>query len=105
MRAVLARVGGEDAGATSYYQGTDMSAKGNRYLVADIVALLLAAEGEPLWVAYDQQRRRFTAETRGRPGRVRTQVGPYTREHALWQIEQDVETAVSSLKERMGMRA
>ena len=75
-----------------------MSAKGNRFLVGDVVRLILANEGAPLWISYDRHRCRFSADVQSRPGRHRVQVGPYSREHTLWQIQRDIEAAVAGLK-------
>lgn len=81
-----------------------MSSKGNHYLVADVTVLVQRQPDEPAFIVYDQQRRRFVVESTSRAGRLRTQVGPYGLATTLWQIVQDVETAVTDLRRRLSLR-
>lgn len=81
-----------------------MSAKGNSYLVADVAVLVQQRPDAPLWIVYDPKRRRFVVEQESRAGRVRTQVGPYSLTATLWQLAQDVDTAVGDLRRRLSMR-
>lgn len=79
-------------------------AKGNAYLVADVAVMVQQQPESPAWIVYDQQRRRFVVEPTNRSGRLRTQVGPYPLTTTLWQIVQDVETAVTDLRQRLSIR-
>ena len=81
-----------------------MSSKGNAYLVADAVVLLQQQPETPAWIVYDQKRRRFVVEPESQAGRLRTQVGPYPLTVSVWQMMQDVDTAVSDLRKRLMLR-
>lgn len=81
-----------------------MSRKGSAYLVADVTVLVQQQPDTPAWIVYDQRRRRFVVEQTSRAGRLRTQVGPYPLTTTVWQIAQDVETAVSDLRRRLSLR-